>query len=180
MAKRTSEEVTNAVISWREQRKAYFAGRARGELVSPVPAAPSVRVQKVRTVEDRIRDIVRSEAFAAEARRQGYETEAEANDFDVGDDDQYMPGSPHEQEIDGVPIEDLLLEYHEHMMQQAEPRQGPPPLPPSSPETRQGAKRGLTATEEEKSKKPASGAESAIEGLETEDLSKLKKLLSRL
>lgn len=177
--KHTEEQVTSAVVSWREQRKAYFAEKARGEVVSPVPHAPSVRVQKTRSLDDRLRDIVRSEQAAQLARAAGYETEEEANDFDVGDDDQYMPGSPHEQEIDGIPIEDLLLEAHERLQQPPQAEQ-PPPLLPSSPETRRARSGALRPQEPDNEERPSERAKSVSEALETNDIAALKRILNRL
>lgn len=64
------------------------------ERVSSIPLAPPVGYIRQPSLAQQIRDMVRSEQLAAEARNAGYETFEEADDFEVDDFD---PSSPYEE-----------------------------------------------------------------------------------
>lgn len=68
------------------------------EMPDPRPLVPAVDLRREPTLAERIRDSVRSERLAQEARSAGAETFEESEDFNVGDD--YDPSSPYEEDFD--------------------------------------------------------------------------------
>lgn len=64
------------------------------EKLDNTPIEIPLEFRETETLEERIKRLLRSEQFAREMDRQGYETYEEADDFDVGDD--YDPKSPWE------------------------------------------------------------------------------------
>lgn len=77
------------------------------ELVDPTPIAPPVGYKRVPTLVEQLRQMVRSESLAREAREAGYETFEEADDFDIPDDP-LDPKSSHEIGFDPpIPISEL-------------------------------------------------------------------------
>lgn len=78
------------------------------EILDDTPVAIPLRFKRPETLTEQIRRIIRDEASRAAAHA-GYETFAEADDFEVEDDD-YNPRSPHElsieQELEGYGARD--------------------------------------------------------------------------
>jgi len=66
------------------------------EIMDKTPISKTLRVRP-QSEYQRIRALIKQE-LSQEARNQGFETEAEANDFAVGDD--YDPTSPFEESFD--------------------------------------------------------------------------------
>lgn len=75
------------------------------EVLDPTPVAIPVRLQRQSEYNDLIRQMIRSEELKRDAERAGAETFEEANDFDVGDDDD--PVSPYEEDFD--PVDEEVL-----------------------------------------------------------------------
>lgn len=67
---------------------------------SPIPIEPPLGYKRQPSLAEQMRQLIRSEALAAAARSQGYETLEEGDDFDVQDD--YDPRSPWEYNFDPV------------------------------------------------------------------------------
>lgn len=67
------------------RRHARLDPRGR-EVVDPTPIAPPVGYKRVPTLVEQLRQMVRSEALAKEAREAGFETFEDADDFDIADD----------------------------------------------------------------------------------------------
>lgn len=70
------------------------------EAVDPVPMDPPIGYKKQPSMVEIVREMVRSERLAQEARDMGHETFEESEDFDVGDDDGNMMPSPWVSEFD--------------------------------------------------------------------------------
>lgn len=88
------------------RRHARLDPRGR-ELVDPTPIAPPVGYKRVPTLVEQLRQMVRSESLAREAREAGFETFEEADDFDIPDDP-LDPQSSHEIGFEPpVPISEL-------------------------------------------------------------------------
>ncbi len=68
------------------------------EIPDPRPVALPVGYKKPPTLQQQIQQMIRAEDFRRANERQGFETEAEADDFDVGDD--FDPHSPYEYGFD--------------------------------------------------------------------------------
>ena len=78
------------------------------ELLDSTPMAPPVGHKKQPSMVELVREMVKSEHLRRAALESGHETFEEADDFDVGDEDD-MPSSPHENEFD-PPVSELLRE----------------------------------------------------------------------
>lgn len=72
----------------------------------PTPMAPPVGYKKQPSMVDIVRDMVRSEKLAQEAREAGHETFEESEDFDVGDEPD-LRRSGYENDLD-TPLPELL------------------------------------------------------------------------
>lgn len=70
------------------------------ELPDPTPLAASVPITPQKTIHEKVLDVLRSERWNEMMRAQGMETFEEANDFEVGDEDD-LPPSMYEQSDDG-------------------------------------------------------------------------------
>lgn len=68
------------------------------EILDPTPIAPPIGFTRTKSMMEQVRDMVRSERLAEEARREGYETFEESEDFDVDDD--FDPSTPYENDFD--------------------------------------------------------------------------------
>lgn len=69
----------------------------RHEHPDPTPIAAAIGYKREPSLHEKIAQMVRSEKLAQEAAAAGFETEEEANDFDVDDPDYAdTPSSPHE------------------------------------------------------------------------------------
>lgn len=68
------------------------------ELHSGIPVAPPIGYKPSPTITEQLRQMVKSEFMAREARKAGMETFEEADDFEVGDD--YDPRSPYENDFE--------------------------------------------------------------------------------
>lgn len=97
----------------RSTQEMYLDEHGR-EIPNPVPMDPPVGYVKSPSIADLIRQQIK--AVSAEAAMAGFETEEEANDFDIGDDDE--PHSPWENDFDIDPV-------YEHMLA----RMSAPPSP---------------------------------------------------
>lgn len=94
-------------------RHAYECG-------SSIPFAPSVGSKKPPSLEDRVRQLIKSREVARLAEESGRETFEEANDFDVEDFEGYdPPGSAYEMELDGIPLEDIRAQRAIEAQEQA-------------------------------------------------------------
>lgn len=71
-----------------------------------VPLAPPIGYKKQPSMVEIVREMVKSERLAEEARRAGHETFEESEDFDVGDDPELLR-SPFENEFD-PPLDEIL------------------------------------------------------------------------
>lgn len=84
------------VLSDEEIRYAYTREGRRvvgKEYPNPIPLDPPIGYVPSKPLYEQIREMVQRE-LSATAEREGFETEDEANDFEVGDD--YDPDSPYE------------------------------------------------------------------------------------
>lgn len=79
------------------------------EVLDGTPMAPPVGYKRQPSMVEHIRALVRSEQLAAAVAAQGFETFEEADDFDIMDDNDPMPSSPHENEFD-PPVKELVVE----------------------------------------------------------------------
>lgn len=74
------------------------------EILDTTPVAIPLRLRRIDTIVDTVRNVIASERYKAYANEMGVETPEEADDFDVGDD--YDPRSPYEltydQELEGL------------------------------------------------------------------------------
>lgn len=90
-----------------------------------VPMAPPIGYKKQPSMVEIVRNMVRSERLADEARRAGMETFEESEDFDVGDDGEDLK-SGFENDFD-PPIDELRRAIEEERAVKA----APPPVNPS-------------------------------------------------
>lgn len=79
----------------RREAAQYLSTRG-GEKPSAVPMEPPIGFVRQDPLHVRIRQMVNRELLARAAAREGFETPDEADDFDVGDDFERDPVSPHE------------------------------------------------------------------------------------
>lgn len=82
------------------------------ELPDPTPMAPPIGFKRQPTMVEYIRDMVRSERLRQEAEAMGHESFEEADDFDVGDDDDFDPKSGWENDFD-PPAREIVQEVSE-------------------------------------------------------------------
>lgn len=75
------------------------------ELPNPTPMQPAVGYKKQPSIGELMRQAIRQASY--EARMMGAETEEEANDFDVGEDQE--PSSPWENDFEPDPALDHML-----------------------------------------------------------------------
>lgn len=99
--KTAGDEVVNQITGEIEKytravRRRSFLTKDGRELPDPTPMAPAIGFKRQPTIADRLREIVRSEHMRIAAEEAGKETFEEADDFDVGDEDDYNPRSPYE------------------------------------------------------------------------------------
>lgn len=76
------------------------------EILDTTPIAPPIGFREHPSMAEVIRDMVRSERLRQEAEAAGVETFEEADDFDVGDDDDFDPSTPYENDFD-PPIREI-------------------------------------------------------------------------
>lgn len=93
--KRAPDRLVQRDKDYKDRKVRYKGGR---EYIDPVPFQPAVRMGMEKSLNERIRDMVRSERLAQELDSAGAETFEEADDFDVGDD--FDPESPYEVQFD--------------------------------------------------------------------------------
>lgn len=78
------------------------------ELPDPTPIEVPLKFRRQETLDEKIRRFMRSEQIQRDIAMAGYETEQEANDFDIGDqDDIYMPTS---HELAGLTPREMAVE----------------------------------------------------------------------
>lgn len=98
-----------------------------GKLIpDPTPIAPPIGFKKTPSMVEIVRNMVRSERLAAEARAAGAETFEESEDFDVGDDGPDLT-SGFENDFD-PPIPEIRKAVEEERLKNA-----PPPVVPAEP-----------------------------------------------
>lgn len=71
--------------------------------MDPTPIAPPVGYKKQPSMFDNIREMIHKERLQQEIDSAGYETMEEADDFDVGDPEDFHPETPYERHFDPVP-----------------------------------------------------------------------------
>lgn len=98
------------------------------ELPDPTPIAAAIGYTRQPSLAEQIRQMVRSERLAQEAQAMGAETFEEADDFEVGDPADFLPGTPYEQDFDPVPVAELKRRKKE--------AETPPPAPPPEPDSK--------------------------------------------
>lgn len=107
----------------------------RGQLVpDSVPMAPPIGYKRQPSMVEIIRDMVRSEKLAEEARNSGHETFEESEDFDIGDDGEDLR-SGFENDFD-PPVSELERAVREHKEAQqppSTPAQTAPQEAPTAP-----------------------------------------------
>lgn len=95
------------------------------------PLAPPVGYKKTPSMVEIVRDMVRGERLAAEARAAGHETFEEAEDFDVGDDPELLR-SPFENDHD-PPLSEVLQAGREEIARRDRERVSAAGASPRSP-----------------------------------------------
>lgn len=93
------------------------------ELVNPTPIAPPVGYNPQPSLQERIRQMIRSEHLAQ--AYEGAETFEEADDFEVGDDFEHLPRTMYEPNFDPVPEAPAAVQP---------PPANPPPPAAAAPE----------------------------------------------
>lgn len=113
------------------------------ELPDATPIAAAIGYTRQPSLAEQIRQMVRSERLAQEAAAMGAETFEEADDFEVGDPADFLPGTPYEQDFDPVPVSELKARKKKAEEAEAAPPPEPnsekkptggdqPPVPPTS------------------------------------------------
>lgn len=87
------------------------------EIPNPLPMAPPIGYKPSLSIAEQMRQMIKLASH--EAAMAGAETEAEANDFDVGED--MEPSSPWEHDFDIDPAMEAMIALHSR-----------PPAPPSA------------------------------------------------
>ncbi|AZL82928.1 hypothetical protein [Apis mellifera associated microvirus 50] len=106
-----------------------YPGGSPLEVCNPQPVEVPLRFQRPPTMEERIRQFIRSEAMRREAEAQGAETFEEADDFEVDDPDFDVPSSEFE-----------VMELEPQDRDAAPPAEPTSPQPPAAaPGPAQGA-----------------------------------------
>lgn len=103
--------------------KARLSPDLRHEVLDPTPMAPPVGFRPAPSLSDQIREMVRSERLAREAAEAGFETFAEADDFDIPDD--VDPSSRWEQNFDPTPVSELQRLAAEDAAKASSPQPSP-------------------------------------------------------
>lgn len=88
------------------------------ELPNPTPLQPAVGHKKHKTIAETVREAIRQASL--EAAQHGYDSEEDANDFDIDEDDD--PHSPWENDFDMDPALEAMLAL-----------QSAPPVAPTAP-----------------------------------------------
>lgn len=101
--------------------------RGNEVLLDLVPTAPPISVTRERSMMDHHREFIRSELLAMQARKEGFETFEESEDFDVEDDVQV--DSPWENEFDPS-----MAEIREEVKKGRGEKSPPVPAEPATPE----------------------------------------------
>lgn len=82
----------------KERFKVTFGPKGE-EILDRTPMALPAGFKRPESLQDQIRRLIRSEKLQQALHDAGYETEEEANDFDVGDD--FDPSTPYEEQFEG-------------------------------------------------------------------------------
>lgn len=105
------------------------------EYPDPTPVAIPLRFTRGASLNEVVRRMVRSEELARLAEEAGAETWEEADDFDIGEDNE--PTSPYEEEFEGLPVKKLrelkLIDDEKTAQVQAGAGDGAPPDPTQPP-----------------------------------------------
>lgn len=102
------------------------------EKPNPYPLEPPIGYKKQPTIAELMRQAIRQ--ASEEARSAGYETEEEANDFDI--DDEFDPSTPYEHDFEPDPLMErmIALQSRPPKKEPAAPAAGPAPTPaPAGP-----------------------------------------------
>lgn len=103
------------------------------EVLDPTPIAPPIGYKKSPSMFDLVRQQIRSEKLAQEAREQGLETFDEADDFDIPDDP-VDPNTPFEEMFDPGPPPPRYRTAEEELDPRRPHRQPPPPTRSPDPQ----------------------------------------------
>lgn len=95
----------------------------------PTPIAPPIGYKKQPSMVEIVRDMVRSERLAQEARASDHETFEEADDFDVGDDNAQELRSGWENDHD-PPIQEMTKAGAQEVERKARAQKSDPPATP--------------------------------------------------
>lgn len=75
------------------------------------PLSVAVKMVQRDNLGERVRAVIRSEKLEREAIEAGYETFAQADDFNIPDDDSYDPQTPYEEIFEGSVQEDMAERF---------------------------------------------------------------------
>lgn len=81
------------------------------------PLSVAVKMVQRDNLGERVRAVIRSEKLEREAIEAGYETFAQADDFNIPDDDSYDPQTPYEEIFEGSVQEDMAERYKHQQTQ---------------------------------------------------------------
>lgn len=79
------------------------------EIPDPNPIAVPLKFTRPETMDEKIRRLIRSSELARRAQAEGFETEEEANDFEVDDDPEVI--IPSEYELAGLTPREMAMEF---------------------------------------------------------------------
>lgn len=102
MAQRRTYRILGPDGLYREISHSQFEEEFPKPKPDPTPMQPPVGYKKQPSIMDHVRDMVRSEHLRREAEAAGFETAEEADDFDVGDPEDFHPETPYERHFDPV------------------------------------------------------------------------------
>lgn len=108
------------------------------EKLDPTPVAIPLRFTRQSSLNDVVRNMVRSEELRRLVEEAGEETFEEADDFDIGDD--YDPQSPYEEIFEGDVLQDAfaLKQMRDAELAAAGDKKPPPASPPIKPDRSPG------------------------------------------
>lgn len=75
------------------------------ELPDPTPMEPPLNYKRTPSLNEQIRDMIRSERLRQEVEAQGFETFEEADDFEMAEDPE--PWAPYEEQFEPTPMQEL-------------------------------------------------------------------------
>lgn len=128
MGKKSIDEALSDVVAelepyWERSVASQYLDALGREIPNSTPVAPPVGYKRAPSIAEQMRQMIKMASY--EAAQSGAETEAEANDFDVGED--FEPESPYEHDFEIDPAFEMML-----ARQSAPPSQPEVPNPPAS------------------------------------------------